>query len=41
MVLNIKELKFVKKLFDATEKENLYGTERELFKKLKRKTHST
>lgn len=31
------ELVLVKKLVDVTEKNNLFGTEQELFKKLKRK----
>ena len=32
-----KELELVKKLVDVSEKKNLYGTEEELFKKLKRR----
>ena len=31
------EVALVKRLLEATEKNNLYGTEEELFKKLKRK----
>lgn len=32
-----KELKLVKKLVEVSEKKNLYGTEEELFKKLRRR----
>ena len=32
-----KELALIKKLVVVTEKNNLYGTEKELFKKLRRK----